>query len=141
MAIFTPSNRMLAQLHQGGPNLATDTVEAVLMQSGFTFNRDTHSVYTDISASELANGNGYTTGGQALTGVNVTNIEDDTNDRSDITWNDIQWTAVGTIGPAAGAILIDQTAGDIVIGYHDFQGDVSATDDTLTLRNPLSRVS
>lgn len=139
--VFTPSNNMLSLLQQGSPNLATDNLSAVLMQSGFTFNRDTHSLYTDVSGSELPAGNGYITGGLAFTGVNTANIKDDVNDQSDVSWNDLVWTAVGTLGPTPGAIIIDTTlGGSPIVGYHDFGGDTSVTDDNLTMQNPLSRV-
>jgi len=139
--VFTPSNNMLSLIHQGTPDFATDNLKAVLMQSGFTFNRAAQSLYTDISGSELPAGNGYTTGGADFTGVNTANIKDDANDQSDITWNDVVWTAVGTLGPTPGAIIIDSTLpGGPIVGYHDFGGDTSVTDDNLTLQNPLSRI-
>lgn len=140
---FTPSNRYLRELHTGGVNIQTDSIRIILMASGFTFDRDAHAVLTDISGSELSGGNGYTTNGIILANVDVTNIEDDTNDRSDITWDDASWVAsVGSIGPTPGAIIYDDThANNIVIGYHLFSSVRTATaGDTLLAESPLSRI-
>src|SRR3990172_1386621 len=39
---------------------------------------------------ELASGNGYTTGGQTITGLALT--EDDTDDRAELVFDDLSWT-------------------------------------------------
>ena len=93
------------------------------MVSGFTFNKDTHHGYADVSASELPTGNGYTANTKTLAGVVVT--EDDTDDRTEVTWSSVTWTASGgDIGPTPGAIIFDDTeAGDSIVGYIDFAGN------------------
>jgi hypothetical protein len=100
----------------------------ILMESGFVFNKDTHEEYADVSGNELPNGNGYTTAGELLAGVAV--AEDDVDDRCEVTWNAVSWTAVGgPIGPASGAIIYDGTvANDPVVGYIDFGGDYTQAD-------------
>lgn len=55
-------------LGDGTIDLDTDTINCAIMASGWTPNAATQGVWADISASEIANGNGYTTGGVALTG-------------------------------------------------------------------------
>ena len=116
------SNKVKYLLATKQVDFSADTFKIILMQSGFTFDKDTHHAYSDVSASELANGNGYTTGGATLAGVSVT--EDDTDDRCEITWNDPSWTAAGgNIGPASGAVIYDDTVSDYVIGYIDFGAD------------------
>ena len=112
-------------------DFSADTFKIILMQSGFAFNKRTHGVYADVSASELPNGNGYTTAGVTLTGVAVT--QDDTNDRASATWANAQWAATGgTIGPSPGAIIYDDTVASPVakpiIGYIDFGGNQSQAD-------------
>lgn len=119
-----------------------DTFKGILMQSGFVFNKDTHTEYADVSGSELATGNGYTAGGATLSGVSVT--EDDTNDRCSITWNTVQWAASGgDIGPSPGMIIIDDTvAGDPIVGYIDFGGDYTQVDGgTASVINPEVRIN
>lgn len=131
----TPSNHFLHELIVGNVNLSTDTCTAILMQSGFTFNRDTHATLADVSASELAGGNGYVTGGTVLSGVVVT--EDDTNDRAIATWNDIVWLASGgNIGPSAGTIIYNNTTVDnTVIGFIQPGSEQTATDgNTMTIQ-------
>ena len=136
------SNHYVFQLHSGNVDFDTDSIKIILMNTGFTFNKDTHATYTDVSASELATGFGYTQNTKVLTGVNVS--EDDTNDRSDVTWANAQWTASGgSIGPSPGAILFDDTtADDTVIGFIDFGSDQTATDGgTFTITNITVRAN
>jgi hypothetical protein len=121
------SLRFRKVLAVGDADLESDTIKAILMATGYTFNPDTHTKYADVSASELATGNGYTTGGQSLTGVALT--ESTTNDRLEVTWDTVSWTATsGSIGPTPGMILVDDTittAGGAatakpILGYIDF---------------------
>ncbi|MEN9885681.1 MAG: hypothetical protein RL758_259 [Pseudomonadota bacterium] len=58
---------------------ATDLIGAnaanfkiALVSSAWTPANSTDEVWADVSANEIANGNGYTTGGLALTGVTLT---------------------------------------------------------------------
>ena len=121
------SNHYFYELHNADVDYGTHVFKLILMATGFSFNKDTHALYADISASELANGNGYTTGGQTLANVSVT--EDDTHDRSYVSWDDATWTpSGGNIGPSPGAVIIDDThASDLVVGYIDFGSDQTAT--------------
>lgn len=88
-------------------DFANDTFKGILMQSGFTFNKDTHHAYANVSASELATANGYTVGGQALSGVTVT--EDDTDDRLEVTWSNLSWTASSAGITSCALIIFDDT--------------------------------
>ena len=122
------SNKIKFLLAKKAIDFSADTFKIILMQSGFTFNKDTHEGYANVSASELGTGNGYTAGGFTLSGVTVT--EDDTNDRCEVAWNNASWTASGgPIGPSPGAIIYDDTVttptADPVIGYIDFGGNQS----------------
>jgi len=118
-----PSNKIKYLLATKAIDFANDTFKIALMQTGFTFNKDTHHGYANISASELSTANGYTAGGNTLAGVAVT--EDDTDDRTEVVWNNTTWTASGgSIGPTPGAIIYDDTvADDPIVGYIDFGGD------------------
>jgi hypothetical protein len=125
------SNKIKYALATKKVDFANDAFKIILMATGFTFNKDTHHAYEDLSASELANGNGYTTGGNALAGVAVT--EDDTDDRTEVTWNNTAWTASGgSIGPSPGAIIFDNesavAAEKYIVGYIDFGGDQTQAD-------------
>lgn len=122
------ANHWLYLMALGTPNFSSDSFFIILMESGFTFDIDDHEDYGDISAQELANGNGYTTGGNALVLDAVT--EDDTADRTEVTWDSTSWTAAGgPIGPTPGACILDDTlASDPVVGYIDFGAEYTQPD-------------
>jgi hypothetical protein len=133
----------------GGINFANDSFKIILMQSGFVFNKKTHHGYADVSASELATGNGYTANTKVLAGVAL--VEDDTNDRCNITWSNAVWTTSGgAIGPSPGACIIDDTVAvngvlwpaDPVISYIDFGGNQTQADGgAATISNVETRIA
>jgi len=125
------SNKIKYLLASKAIDFANDSFKIILMDTGFVFNKDTHHAYANISAYELATGNGYTQNTKTLAGVTVT--EDDTDDRCEITWDNVQWTASGgSIGPTPGAIIFDDTVttptADPVVGYIDFGGEQTQVD-------------
>lgn len=108
-------------LATGGIDLDTDTLKLALVTSSYTPST-THDEWADVSANEVATGNGYTTGGVSLSGVAVTNSNID---YSDVTWNSLTKTfryAVcyksgsggGLTNPLLFYILLDSTPADIV---------------------------
>lgn len=138
----TASNKIKYLLATKAIDFLNDSFKIILMQSGFVFNKDTHHQYSDVSASELSTGNGYTANSKTLAGVAVT--EDDTDDRTEITWSNVTWTASGgSIGPTPGAIIFDDTvANDPIVGYIDFGGDQTQADGgTATISNVEVRIS
>jgi hypothetical protein len=125
------ANKLKYLLATGIVDFSADTFKIALMATAYSFNKDTAHGYADVSASELASGNGYTTGGNTLSGVAVT--EDDTDDRTEITWSNTTWTASsGAIGPSPGAIIYDDTVttpvDDPIIGYIDFGSEQTQAD-------------
>jgi hypothetical protein len=66
------------------------TVNLALVTDAYTPNRDTDDFRNDFTASELANGNGYTTGGVTLTGV--TWSYDAASDQVRLDCDDPSWT-------------------------------------------------
>lgn len=127
MATSTLSNHFKAQLAAGEIDLDGDTLNVALISGEFTFDKDTHATWGDVSGSELGAGSGYTSGGMALTGVVIT--EDDSNDRAQLTCDNPQWNATGEMGPAIAAIIWDDTSSDdTVIGAIEFGSDVSVAD-------------
>jgi hypothetical protein len=67
-----------------------------LVTSSWTPNNATNEVWADVSANEIANGNGYTTGGGTLTGVTL----NQTSGTVKFTSNAFVWTATGGSIPA-----------------------------------------
>ena len=137
-------------LSVGDIDFSSDSFKIILMDTGFSFNEDTDHQYSDVSGDELATGNGYTQDTKTLAGVSVT--EDDTDDRVEITWNNVTWTASsGDIGPTPGAIIYDDTVtssgtattADPVIGFIDFGTTEITQEDggTLTLKNIQLNIS
>lgn len=135
------ANRLKYLMAQGDVDFTADVFKIILMQSAFVFDKDTHHGYADVSGNELPNGNGYTTGGETLAGVAVT--EDDVDDRTEVVWNNVSWTAGGgPIGPACGAIIYDDTdGGNSIVGFIDFGADYTQADGGIaTLTNIGVRV-
>ena len=92
-----------------------------------------HQDYADVSASEVANGNGYTTGGATLAGAAVTVSV--TLDNAILSWSNTEWTASGGSIVASGAIIYDDSTtvvaddyADAILSYIDFSGDVTVVD-------------
>ncbi len=67
----------------------------------------TNAKYADVSAGEVANGNGYLTGGSAsaVTAANASGTET-------VTAADVTFTATGAVGPFQYAIVYDSTPTD-----------------------------
>jgi hypothetical protein len=131
-----PSNNFRVALAKGEVDFNTDSFKIILMASGFAFDIDTHDLYADVSASELATGFGYTAGGYTLGAGTVT--QNDTDNQAEIVWNNPTWVAAaGDIGPVCGAIIYDDThASDAIVGFIDFSGDVTEPDGgTATIAN------
>jgi len=131
----TLSNHIKYLILTAGIDFSSHVFKIILMQTGYTFDKDADALYADVSGSELATANGYTAGGFTLTGVAVS--EDDTDDRAEVTWNSATWVASGTIGPSPGAIIYDDTAtDDPIVQFIDFGGDMTqASGGTATIAN------
>jgi hypothetical protein len=97
--------------------LTGKTVKAMLVGSGYTFNKD-HDFRDDVT-SEVS-GTGYTSGGIALTSVSVT--YDTVTDRILLEADDADFGTIDT-GPVAAIIAyvaIGSSATDLLISYHSF---------------------
>lgn len=102
---------------------------------------------TKSELTEIANGNGYTTGGYMLAWTSTdwdVWTEDDTNDRGLIQLKDIVWTASGGPIPASGsgaryAVLTDDNVTEgsrEIYAYWDLVSDRSVSNgQSLTLQN------
>ena len=78
--------------------------------------------------TEVANGNGYTTGGNTC-GTNSTATQSGGTYTVTLS-NPSTWTATGAVGPFQYAVLVDSTAG-INLGYWDYGSAISlASGDT-----------
>ncbi|QXX74229.1 hypothetical protein [Methylovirgula sp. HY1] len=112
MPTFNKFNLFVDDLAKKLLDLNTDTIKAMLTDTAPVA---TNHLYTDISANELAAGNGYTTGGAAVTGAGVTN----TSGEEIMTANPSTWTSVtGNMGPFRYVVYYDVTSGTL-IGWYD----------------------
>jgi len=84
-----------------------DTFKLILC-SNFTFDVDNDIEYSDVSGNELSTGNGYTAGGETMSGGSV--AVDDANNLAKRTFNNVTITASGgNIGPYRVVIIYNDT--------------------------------
>jgi hypothetical protein len=81
-------------------NNAASAFKLMLLGSGYTFSA-THTTVSDVVANEIANGNGYTSGGKALTNITLTLLGGVATFDAD----DVEWTASGGSISARYAVL------------------------------------
>lgn len=125
-------NSFKRDIANGSIDLDTDTIKVMLVTSSYSPNIDTHDKRDDVT-NEVANGNGYTTGGATLAGKAVT--VDNTNDRAIFDADNVVWSTA-TI-TARGAVLYKSRGGassaDELICYIDFGSDITSTAADFTL--------
>lgn len=124
-------NSCIEDLSNNNIDFGADTFKVMLVTSSYTPDKDTHDKADDVT-NEVANGNGYTTGG-ATSACTVT--KDVANDKVTISFAAVSW-ATSTI-TAAGAVIYKSRGGassaDELVAYIDFGGDVSSTGATFSI--------
>lgn len=125
---FTLTQAARAWLMDGTLDLDTATIKAALLTSAWTPNMATQSLWGDISANEVANGNGYTAGGNTMTGLAVSQtggvgkfagtVPSWTASGAGITCRYAAFYAVGTfngrVNPLIGYYILDSAPADVV---------------------------
>lgn len=97
---------------------ASDTFKVALFTATYTPAQDTDELYSGISANEVANGNGYTTGGNAITPSLPTYTAGTNLSTFDAT-DPATWTASGAGFAFRYIVTYDVTSG-VLIGYNDY---------------------
>jgi len=122
----------------GDHHLDSDNIYVALYTSSATLNATTDGY---ITANEVANGNGYTTGGEALASKAVTeNSTSGVFDAADPQWTSATFTA-------RGALIYNKTLGDAssnargAIAILDFGGDFSVSGGTFKIVFPAATAS
>lgn len=106
--------------------IESDTLKLALLTNVYVPNLSTDKIWGDISTHEVATGAGYTTGGETLTGVTVTNTTNLKIDANDVTWTALTKTfRYGVIyanvtrntfvNPLIACYLFDNTPADVVV--------------------------
>jgi hypothetical protein len=124
-------NSFWDDLGQGEIDLEGDTFKLILVTSGYSANKDTHNRADDIS-NEVANGNGYTTGGKTIVPTITADTASDitTYTFPSVTWDSSTITARGAVckkvrGGAASA--------DELVYYHDFESNKTSDNGPFTV--------
>lgn len=94
MAAYKWYGKTLEGIFNGGVSLDwdTDTIKVALVTSAYTPDQDAHDVWADVQANEVANGNGYTTGGATLAGKSV--VYTGASNLLALIANDVTWAAL-----------------------------------------------
>lgn len=124
-------NSLHEDLSRGVIDFDADTFKALLVTSAYTPNKDSHDRRDDIT-NEVANGNGYTTGG-ATTSVTV--ARNNATDSTVITFGAVSWPS-STI--EARRMIVYKARGgaasaDELVFCKDFGSNVSTTGGTFSV--------
>lgn len=124
-------NSAIEDLANNNIDFGADTFKTMLVTSSYTPNKDTHDRRDDVS-NEVANGNGYATGGATTT---VTVAKDTANDKTTITFAATSWSN-STITAAAAVVYKSRggaSSADELVFYNDFGGNVTSSSSTFTV--------
>jgi hypothetical protein len=133
---FTVYGPAKLSLVTGAIDLDTDNFSGFLATSSYTPTVNSDDTYSDVSANEVPNGSGYTTGGIDLGTLSVTRsggtvtVDETTNP----SWTSATFTCkYFVVARRAGGSLV---AGDLLLGYCDLEtggGSISVSSGTLTI--------
>jgi len=128
-------NRFFYNLALGNIDWDSHNIKCALLGDSYTF-AATHNAWSTADSEspknyEIANGNGYTTGGSSLDNCAVS--QDDTADWAKLDADDEVWSAatINTWGAVVYASTVD--SGDL-IAYFDFGAQKSVSTGSLTLQ-------
>lgn len=120
------------ELLGGVHDLDTDVLKIALFTSSASLDATT-TLYSSVN--EVANGNGYTTGGETLAGATITSSGTTAFvDFTDVTWSNATITA-------AGALIYNSSQSDKAIAVLSFGGDKTSTDGDFTVQFPTADAS
>jgi len=127
MSAFNKFNIFVNDLASKVHNLGSDTLKVVLSN---TVPVATNTVLGNIT--QIANGNGYTTGGSTAALVSLANASGLTT----LKLSNVVFTATGAMGPFEYAVLYNSTASGLnLIGWWDYGSAVTlASGETFTVQ-------
>lgn len=126
MAAFNKFNIFVLDLTNKVHNLGSDVCKVALTN---TVPVSTNTILANIT--QVANGNGYTTGGSTATLTSNTQ----TSGTQKLILTDVVFTASGAVGPFRYAVLYNDTStSDSLIGWYDYGSSVTlANTETFTV--------
>lgn len=102
-------------------DLDSDNIKCALLNNSATFTA-ADTVFTNVSGNEIAAGNGYVAGGQAL----ANKVVNKSTGTSKWDADDVTWTASGGSITAYKAVLYDVTVSNRLIAFIDLGGVATA---------------
>ena len=132
MAITTAICTSYKQEILEGVHTSTDTYKIALFTDSATLGAST-TAYS--STNEVANGGGYTTSGNTLTGF----ASGVASNKAYITFTDPEWTSA-TI-TARGCLIYNSTRSTKAVAAFDFGSNISSTNGTFTIDLPAAGAS
>ena len=125
MAVY---NAFKASIMTGVVDLDTNEIFIALFDSTYTIDIDAHTIWSDISGSQVV-GTGYTAGGTALTGGAVT--VDTTDDEGVYDATDVTWE--GSTLAGSSAVVYDKTS-SVLIALMDFGAEYESSAGDFTIQ-------
>jgi len=130
---FTLYSNAVTAAAQGSFNFGSDNYNVILLTTAYTPSPNSDTLYSDISASEVAAGGGYTVGGQTMTGVTwVRNTGTSTFSAQSVAWPG------STISARYAAIVrrggVTLAPGDRLLGFVDLSGGGSVSTTAATFQ-------
>jgi len=116
--------RFKANLMNKEVDLEGDVIKVALLNNSHSFTA-TDNTWSQVSANELASGNGYTTGGATLAGMSVTQASATKWDATDSVWTDATFVAYH-------AVIYQSVSGNLIASI-DFGGAKTVTGGTFTV--------
>ena len=117
MATFNKFNSFVEAVAEKVHNVGSDTLKVVLTNSAPSA---TNTVLANIT--QIANGNGYTTGGSTA----AQSSSAQSSGTYKLVLDPVVFTATGSMGPFRYAVLYNDTAtNDELIGWHDYGSSVT----------------
>lgn len=124
----------LAQISGSSSHTFSSATVKMSLHSAYSADQDTHDFFNDASGSEIANGNGYTTGGYTFANKAATYDTSTDQVRLDNTV-DPNWTS-STLSATDAVVWVDTggaSSTDPIFGSIDFGATVTTSSGTLTV--------
>lgn len=130
----TPYGQAPLNFAKGSVIWLTDTIKCGLVTASYTFNKDTHQFYSDIT-NELSTANGYTVGGVTLGSKTLTYAT--ASDTTVLDAADAAWTVPPAQTLTCRGSFVYKSTGTAstspLIGFVDFGTDQLTTNDVFTI--------